>query len=688
MLIKFIEFYNFRQFKGERLDLDTGDDSKSVILIYGSNHAGKTTFVKSLIWCLYPSTNPFGVDKLVDLLNRDVASATKKEQVGSKVSCRVVIGLEHRGKAYVVNTSVDYVVANNGDGENVLEPKTRNPNQTLIVRDPASGASDLTYEGKDASREIEKILPSDLKDYFFYDGESNPIEGNGRGGKKLELGPSVTHIMNFQARDDLIKLFKDNGKIICSLRDEKTSDSYERVSQLQAERDNLIADNDKRRENNDHHQQEIEKIQERKQEFDDLLERNEKSGKLQQEITSDKRRLEAAHEKYAESIRQILVELGGSVNSSSLIALWGAKKVICNSHILDRLNEIKSENSDYPDVTATAIKDILECGRCVCGRSISNDNEAKVHLQELSKHLSPNDNSGSLAKLKETFETITPKAEDWARRVKIDVDAAYQLKKEIAVLNERIEENAKELGNFSGDIKTWKRESDDCTRQIGNYEGMIKSNDSAIYQNNLRIGYCNNEIDRLSKDSSHNSFIDECIRVAAEISKIATKSSNRAREIVVNQLKEEAQNIYNAIDDSNAVDFDVDPKSFNVKLLCKGTADEKQLSTAEKGMRNLAFVASLVHMVANRGEIVKDFHEKDVNDQLPLVLDAPFSNFDIENEKRACKVLPSYCSQLIITMLNKDQDVSASEIKPFVKKIYRVVSNNEESSDSKFEEEN
>ena len=105
-------------------------------------------------------------------------------------------------------------------------------------------------------------------------------------------------------------------------------------------------------------------------------------------------------------------------------------------------------------------------------------------------------------------------------------------------------------------------------------------------------------------------------------------------------------------------------------------------------MRNLAFVASLVHMVANRGEIVKDFHEKDVNDQLPLVLDAPFSNFDIENEKRACKVLPSYCSQLIITMLNKDQDVSSSEIKPFVKKIYRVVSNNEESSDSKFEEEN
>ena len=53
MIIKSITLDNFRIYKGEnRVDL-TSDDKKNIIIISGHNGFGKTTFLMSLVWCLY-----------------------------------------------------------------------------------------------------------------------------------------------------------------------------------------------------------------------------------------------------------------------------------------------------------------------------------------------------------------------------------------------------------------------------------------------------------------------------------------------------------------------------------------------------------------------------------------------------------------------------------------------------------
>ncbi len=53
MIIKSITLDNFRIYKGEnRVDL-TSDGKKNIIIISGHNGFGKTTFLMSLVWCLY-----------------------------------------------------------------------------------------------------------------------------------------------------------------------------------------------------------------------------------------------------------------------------------------------------------------------------------------------------------------------------------------------------------------------------------------------------------------------------------------------------------------------------------------------------------------------------------------------------------------------------------------------------------
>src|ERR1035437_8006139 len=53
MTIKEIELYNFRIYKGEnKIDL-TSSDKKNIFIVSGRNGFGKTTFLMSMVWCLY-----------------------------------------------------------------------------------------------------------------------------------------------------------------------------------------------------------------------------------------------------------------------------------------------------------------------------------------------------------------------------------------------------------------------------------------------------------------------------------------------------------------------------------------------------------------------------------------------------------------------------------------------------------
>jgi DNA sulfur modification protein DndD len=53
MIIKEIELYNFRIYKGSnRIDFSSIDD-KNIFVVSGRNGFGKTTFLMSLVWCLY-----------------------------------------------------------------------------------------------------------------------------------------------------------------------------------------------------------------------------------------------------------------------------------------------------------------------------------------------------------------------------------------------------------------------------------------------------------------------------------------------------------------------------------------------------------------------------------------------------------------------------------------------------------
>lgn len=68
MIIKQIELHNFRIYRGKNTIPLYTDDGKNIIIVSGKNGYGKTTFLMSLVWCLYGRQ----MEDVDDLYNREI----------------------------------------------------------------------------------------------------------------------------------------------------------------------------------------------------------------------------------------------------------------------------------------------------------------------------------------------------------------------------------------------------------------------------------------------------------------------------------------------------------------------------------------------------------------------------------------------------------------------------------------
>ena len=107
MKIKSIKIINFRQYRNVSLEFPTSDNSVTVIL--GNNGFGKTTFVRSFIWCLYGKSDLF---KNNIMLNEEIA---EEMEINECKEVKVELKINHKEYDYVIMTRQKYRKIENGD---------------------------------------------------------------------------------------------------------------------------------------------------------------------------------------------------------------------------------------------------------------------------------------------------------------------------------------------------------------------------------------------------------------------------------------------------------------------------------------------------------------------------------------------------------------------------------------------
>lgn len=204
MIIKSIELNNFRIYRGvNRIDF-TPDSERNIVIISGNNGFGKTTFLMSLVWCLYGRQ----MDKVDDFYKKEI---DEKGGYGRYIGHSLNEEAQRKGETRF-SVSVTFT--------NVEIPDTTCTEITIIRSyDSAISTDDelhIFIDGKDsdlfANREETEffirdyILPIEIAKFFFFDAEKivsfaeiNTPE------QRRELSKAYSQVLGIQKYDTLKK---------------------------------------------------------------------------------------------------------------------------------------------------------------------------------------------------------------------------------------------------------------------------------------------------------------------------------------------------------------------------------------------------------------------------------------------------------------------------------------------------
>lgn len=207
MIIKEIEFNNFRIYKGKNRICLTPEDGKNIIVVSGNNGFGKTTFLMALVWCLYGKQ----MDKVDELYKREIyEKGGYSRYIGNSLNYQAEKDGETRFSVSI--TFSDVVIPDSACTEITITRSYDNATgvdeELDILIDGRS--NDLFVGSKEEKLKEEEIfirdyiLPIEIAKFFFFDAEKivsfaqiNTPE------QRHELSRAYSQVLGIQKYDDL-----------------------------------------------------------------------------------------------------------------------------------------------------------------------------------------------------------------------------------------------------------------------------------------------------------------------------------------------------------------------------------------------------------------------------------------------------------------------------------------------------
>ena len=155
MIIKSIELYNFRIYRGvNKIDL-TPIGERNIIIVSGNNGYGKTTFLMSLVWCLYGKN----MEKVDELYKKEIdEKGSYSKYIGN--SLNTIAAQEGETRFSVSVTFTDVEIPNTTCTEiTIVRSYDRATNTSDELKILIDGRESDLFSDKD---EEEMILPEEI----------------------------------------------------------------------------------------------------------------------------------------------------------------------------------------------------------------------------------------------------------------------------------------------------------------------------------------------------------------------------------------------------------------------------------------------------------------------------------------------------------------------------------------------
>ena len=638
MRINKIEFENFRNFKDYGL-IRCSTDGK-VTIIYGKNGDGKTTLHQLFQWIFYGQVhfNKTTTDRLYNL------QFESDQPYGSIFDVMGRIDFEHDGIQYSLTRTYKYKKGID-DSEKIGE------DFSLNQRD-----EDFNWKRVDRPKEIiEKMLPSGLSEYFFFDGESMiadlRVKGRDSAGKLRKalysmfdldvLEAAINHIGRTDLRTTVLgKLYLSKGSI--NSGSEISTLKYN-IEQAQARIDEYTNRLNKAKTDKEEKRQLIAEISEKIG-----------STKSKAEYEARRKELRAQRDLFLKNAEMQQSAFGKEVMDMYPFLLL-SKAVEDAKHKI----HMKAAQSKLPSgVTKQLVTYLLNdtTTECICGQRLCG--EQKAHIKTYLSDLPP-----SYTYLYKEFTKTAQrwgedydkdKVEEHIRMVLENNDKAHDCDIKIRELDEA-EKKSPDIENLVVD----RQNAEECVRELD--ENIIKI-ETELKKLDILLKKYMKDYDKLTSASKEGEKVARKIEIMQEVLEHFTTRLADESIIYSHRLEENIQLLINEMLTSRRT-VSVS-KEFAVRVT-DSFGDESK-SEGQFAVVSFAYIGGILKMLRSEEHLASK--------EYPLVLDGPFSKLDPDQRQNVINMIPEFAPQVIL--FSKD-DLHEAFDENNIGRVYTIVSNDE-----------
>ena len=650
MIIHKLEMYNFRQYIGLQEVAFSTDPEKNVTVLIGVNTSGKTTIIRAFEWCLYAKNN---FDDPV-LLNSEVR---ENMHVGETQEVWVAVTFSHADstgeKMYTLKRTYSYVCTErtNSSGKIVVglnKKPTESVTLSYLQDDGQTKTSIMPY---DIAHSIDRVLPQDLSDYFFFGGER--ISGIAN---RTDLSKAVRGLMRLDvlenAREhvkEALKRFNNSidtsGDAMAQKAKAGIETSKKKIEQYITTRDNAQA--------------EMEYYQSKVNEYNVALSKSnvEQVKKAKQERDRIARTLKSEEERLEKAIKAYV-----DLFNKRPYAFFGMPAI---KKSLDVLQDMNDDVECVPGMNQDSIDYLLHRGTCICGTLLDPGTNAYQLVMKERRKLPPETIGAVVLNYKNKAEGYLSGSESYYSDIEEKYKEIRAIQRRIGQLEDEAEEQSKlivddtdaksiEMKRRDAQVKykEAKADYDQAVQNIGTEKGRIKDFEDAIA--------------KYAKSSTKNQRIVRYITYATLIQDWLTDTYREKEDTVRAELQKRVN------DNFAKMYHGVRNIMIDDKYRVKYTDVTTEESDGLKAVKSFAFIASLVSMAKDR---ILDDEEMQLGQVYPLVMDAPFSNVDEIHINNICKILPNTANQVIMAVMQKDWEYAAVNLDKYVGMSYTITKN-------------
>jgi DNA sulfur modification protein DndD len=618
---------NFRVFHGvQELNLEVAE-GKPAVLVFGMNGAGKTTLLNAFTWALY-GTFSSDVEHQERVINDHAWAQTR---FGDRVGASVRLLFEHEGLLINVHRSVS--TAKNADEQSEVPAK-------LTVTETDHGVSKTVDNGQDR---IQKILPEELRQFFFFNGER--MERMFTGDRSDEVQQAIKTLMGLEEIERAIS--QHLPKASAKLQRQVGKDADTRLQQLTLEQQRL--------------EEQMLKV------HNELLRLSENAAGYEREVDAANRALlengkaaplQRQRAKLEERRRDLLDKRNTRQEDKkdllakhAFLAFTGELDI----EVLDLAEGMRKRRELPAGIQRDYIDGLLDDGVCMCGRDLPEGSEARRALEERRY------NAG-LADVESRWMYVAGKTRDLVQvradvldRLRACVQDIEDLKAQIEKVDAEESDIARELQGVDV-LDVQKLEERRKEFDLKRVEALQAHRDAGTQIDELKeqIEKLKRQFHQAKVQDEESRRIQRQVALVEEVLDAFQKIRDVKTEEVRKALDAKIRSVFARICIKPFTPH-LTP-SFALELVNDSFGGTAARSTGENQILGLSFVGAV-------SELAKETHDRKegVGDAAvggggiyPVVMDAPFGNLDVAYQNDIAESLPRLTSQ-IITLLSQSQ---------------------------------